>query len=156
MTLSPGRAIAYGGLTVGGLDGLDALIFFGLRGVAPARVFQAIAAGLLGRTAAFGGGGATLALGVLLHFTIATTVVAAYYLASRRQPALVRRPLVWGPVYGMLVYLVMNQVVIPLSALGSGSPSLPVVVNGVLIHLAGVGLPAALFASWARSPAAPA
>lgn len=46
-SLSPARAIAYGGLTVGVLDGLDAVVFFGLRGVPPLRIFQAIAAGLI-------------------------------------------------------------------------------------------------------------
>ena len=43
-----GRAILYGGLVVGTLDALDALIFFGLRGVAPIRIGQSIAAGVLG------------------------------------------------------------------------------------------------------------
>lgn len=50
--LSPARAIVYGGLVVGTLDILDAVIFFGLwRGVAPIRIFQSIASGLLGRAA---------------------------------------------------------------------------------------------------------
>ena len=43
---SPLRAILLGGLIVGALDGLDAIIFFGLRGVSTIRIFQAIAAGL--------------------------------------------------------------------------------------------------------------
>jgi hypothetical protein len=41
----------------------------------------------------------------------------------------------------------MNYVVIPLSAAASGgSPPVPVLLNGLLIHAFGVGLPAALFA----------
>jgi len=148
--MSHGRTNALGGLTVGVLDGLDAVLFFGLRnGAAPARIFQGIAAGLLGRPTALQGGLGTAALGVLLHFTIATTVVSVYYLASRRLAFLNRRPLLWGPVYGVAAYLVMNLVVIPLSAIhGPGLPSaLPVLVNGVLIHIVGVGLPSALFAA---------
>jgi hypothetical protein len=40
----------------------------------------------------------------------------------------------------------MNFVVIPLSALGSRSLTAPIVINGLLIHLVGVGIPAVLFA----------
>jgi hypothetical protein len=73
-TLGPGRAIAYGALVVGALDLLDALIFFRLRGAAPIRICQSIAAGLLGR-AAFQGGAATAVRGVAVHFFIATCIV---------------------------------------------------------------------------------
>jgi hypothetical protein len=141
--------VVLGGLTVGVLDGLDAIVFFGLRsGVSPGRIFRGIAGGVLGPQTAGQGGLATAALGVLLHFTIATTIVAVYYLASRRVAFLNQRPWVWGPVYGVAAYLVMNLVVVPLSAIhGTGLPSaLPVLVNGLLIHMVGVGLPSALFA----------
>jgi hypothetical protein len=139
------RAVVLGGLTVGVLDGLDAVIFFGLRGVAPGRIFQAIAAGLLG-PAAFQGGARTVALGVVLHFCIAATIVAVACLLVRRLPRLGRRPLPAGAVYGVGVWLVMNFIVIPLSAARSPARSLAVVVNGLLIHVVGVGIPALLFA----------
>ena len=48
----------------------------------------------------------------------------------------------------------MNWVVIPLSAIG-GTPRLvvnPVFINGILIHMFGVGLPSALFASRVSRP----
>ncbi len=152
-SLSPARAIAYGGLTVGVLDGLDAIVFFGLRnGIGPLQIFKGIAGGLLGREAAIAGGWPTALLGVALHFTIATTVVTVFYLASRRLPLLTRRPLVWGPLYGVVVYLTMNLVVVPLSALhGTGLPhALPVLLNGILIHIIGVGTPSAWFARQAQ------
>lgn len=149
--LSPGRAILYGTLTVGILDLLDALVFFGLRGVAPILIPQSIASGLLGG-AAYEGGVATAALGVGLHFLIAFAIVTTYLVASRRFPALARRPLLFGPLYGLAVYAVMNLVVVPLSAAVVGSKTWPVVVNGVLIHLLGVGLPSALFASAVHRP----
>jgi hypothetical protein len=74
---TPARALLVGALTVGVLDGLDALVFFGLRGLSPARLFQGIASGLLGRSA-FEGGMATALLGVLLHLFIAFAVVTTY------------------------------------------------------------------------------
>jgi hypothetical protein len=149
-----GRTIAYGGLAVGILDGLDAVIFFGLRGVQPPRIFQAIAAGVLGRDAAVAGGIPTALLGLLLHFVIATGVVATYYAVSRWIPALIRHPIVCGMLYGPVVFFIMQLVVLPLSATaGSGQllPSGAVLVNGLLIHVFGVGLPAALFTTRGRT-----
>ena len=44
----------------------------------------------------------------------------------------------------------MNLIVVPLSAANGASKTLPVVINGLLIHMVGVGLPSALFARAAR------
>ena len=155
-SLSPARAILYGTLTVGTLDILDALIFFGLRGAPPIRIFQSIAAGLLGRDAARAGGLPTAFLGGFLHYFIAFGVVVTYYLASRKISLLTRRPWISGAVYGVLVYLFMNLVVLPLSATSGGGgfpPPFAILLNGVLIHIFGVGLPSAFFARAARPPA---
>ena len=146
--LSTAGALVTGTLMVGVLDILDAFIFFGLRGARPVGILQSIASGVLGR-AAYQGGLRTAALGLLLHFVIAFGVVATYLLATRLIPALNRRPWLYGLLYGVVVYAVMNLVVVPLSAaaLGNGPTPLVVRVNGVLIHMFGVGLPAALVAA---------
>ena len=62
--------------------------------------------------------------------------------------AIVLGTLVVGILYGLAVYAVMNYLVIPLSAIGPRTTAtpLPVLANGLLIHMFGVGLPAALFA----------
>lgn len=137
--------IVYGGLIVGVLDGLDALIFFGLRGSTPTGIFQYIASGLLGR-AAFSGGLKTVVLGVLLHFLIAFILAAIYYGLSLRLPTLIRRAVICGLIYGVVVYFVMNFLVVPLSA----APKIPFRVapflNGVIGHALLVGLPIALMA----------
>jgi hypothetical protein len=143
-----GRALVTGTLTVGVLDILDAFLFFGFRGARPIGILQSIASGLLGRSA-YQGGMRTALLGLLLHFFIACGVVATYLVATRLVPALNRRPWVYGVLYGVAVYAVMNLIVIPMSAaaLGSGPTPLVVRINGVLIHMFGVGLPAALVAA---------
>jgi hypothetical protein len=148
--LTARQALLGGALTVGLLDILDAFVFFGLRGVSPIRILQSIAGGLLGR-ASFQGGLPTAALGLVLHFCIAFLIVATYYVASGRVRALVRHPIPWGMTYGVAAYLVMTFVVVPLSAAGGGLKTLPVVLNGLLIHIVGVGLPAALFSRAARA-----
>jgi hypothetical protein len=143
--LSVSGALVAGTLIVGTLDILDAFIFFGLRGAQPIGILQSIASGLLGRSAYQGG----MTTALLLHFLIAFGVVATYLAATRVIPALNRRPFIYGLLYGLAVYAVMNFVVVPLSAaaLGSGPTPLVVRVNGLLIHMFGVGLPAALVAA---------
>jgi hypothetical protein len=149
-----GRAILYGTLIVGILDGLDAIVFFHFwAGVAPGRIFQGIAAGLLGRTAAIQGGAATVVLGVVLHFVVAFGIVTAFVAASRRFRVLAARPVISGIAYGLAAYAVMNVVVIPLSAIGphTAPTPVPLLFNGLLIHAFGVGLPTAFVARAAAS-----
>lgn len=141
------ETILYGGAAVGVLDGLAASVNAGLRGTSPARVFQYVASGLLG-PASFEGGTATVLLGVLLHFAVAFGAAAVYWLASLRLPALVRRPLLCGALYGVAVYFVMGRVVTPLSAARTLPFSLTSMLTGILIHVLFVGLPVALVARW--------
>lgn len=143
------ETILYGGLAVGILDGLFALTFYGLiLGVEPMRIFQSVAAGALGREAARGGGVRTFLLGLLLHFVVASCIAAVYYRASLILPLLIRHAVVSGLIYGMLAYLVMNYVVIPLSAIGPSSaakrPS--IFLTEIIGHAFLVGLPVALLA----------
>jgi hypothetical protein len=140
-----GKAVALCCLIAGTLDISDALIFYGLRGVSPIRLLQNIASGLLGR-AAFTQGTRSAILGLLLHYFIATTVATIYILASRRLP-LSRHPLLWGALYGVCVYIVMNYVVVPLSKIGPRpTPPLIPLVNGVAALIFCIGIPTALIA----------
>jgi hypothetical protein len=154
--LSTSRALLYGTLAVGVLDISDAFIFFWLRsGVSPIRILQSVAAGLLGRSS-FSGGWHTAALGLILHFFIAFVIVLVYLMlvylmASRQLPILARDYIACGLAYGILVYLVMTFVVVPMSAAGGGVRPTAVILNGVLIHMFGVGLPAAVAARSAGS-----
>lgn len=151
MRIGVGRAIVTGGLVVGTLDALDAIIFFGWRGTSPGRIFQGIASGLLGR-ASFDAGMESVLLGIAIHYLIAFSVVIVYLLASRRFDILVRAWPWCGVAYGLGVWLFMNFVVIPLSAIHRGGFTAPGVINGLLIHALGVGLPSAGFARLARGP----
>src|SRR5262245_43387269 len=143
-------AILYGGLTVGVLDGSYAVISSYLRnGVAPNRIFNYIASGLLGRPA-LSGGIATTLLGVLLHFLIAFGVATVYYYASLKLPMLIQRPVLWGPLYGVAVYFVMQFIVVYLSAappLRCGH-TLSSVLHGIGVHALLGGSPAAFIARW--------
>ena len=78
------------------------------------RVFQTIAVGVLGK-ASYEGGVPAAALGAGLHLFMATTFVVVYTMVGRRVPTLLQRPVVYGTLYGVLLYVIMNFVVMPLS-----------------------------------------
>lgn len=107
------RAIVWGGLLAGTGDFVFALSYYGVK----LRVFQNVAAGLIGREAAYAGGPGTFALGVLLHYGIALIWAAMFCIAALRLPALLRNATAAGLAYGFVVYFGMNCVVLPLSAL---------------------------------------
>jgi uncharacterized membrane protein YagU involved in acid resistance len=64
---------------------------------------------------------ATAGLGLTLHYLIALSMSLVYYLAAQRWQVLWRRPVLCGAGYGLLVYVIMNYLVVPLSAAGPGS-----------------------------------
>jgi hypothetical protein len=152
--MTPRKALFYGGLVAAVADLVEVTGFYSARGVPAIRVLQGVASGLLGR-AAFSGGAASALLGLLLDLTIVYAIVAVYHLAARHWPELARRPLTYGPLYGLVTYTVMYHVVLPLSAAGGGAKSLAASVNGVVCHVLILGLLSAWFAR-AGQVAAPA
>src|SRR5690349_23329648 len=107
---SAAKAILVGGLIAGTLDITYAISYSAWRGMAPQSLLQFVASGLLGQ-ASFEGGQATAALGMLLHYVMMLLIAAIFFWISRRLTFLVEKPLIWGPVFGFLVYWVMNLVV---------------------------------------------
>jgi uncharacterized membrane protein YagU involved in acid resistance len=96
--------------------------------------------------ASFTGGGRTAALGLVLHYFIATSMAVTYYLFARRWSDLWQKPWVYGPLYGVLLYGIMNYIVVPLSAANPGSRNLTWVLLSVAVHAFLIGTPCALFA----------
>lgn len=143
--LRPIRPVVWAGAAAGVLDILAAFVSAGSRGTAPMVVLKAVASGVLGR-GAFRLGPEAAALGLLLHLIIALGWAALYYVASRRLPLLVRRPALCGALYGVVVYLLMHYVVVPLSAAPpfAGAPSLRSTAIAIGIHVCFVGLPISL------------
>jgi hypothetical protein len=137
------RAVVWAGAAAGALDILAAFAFWATAGVAPSRVLQGVASGLLGREA-FRGGAAAAALGLALHFVIAFGAAGVYYAARRWWPILVQRAVLAGLAYGIVVYVVMNRVVLPLSRVSSRTQPWSFVLTMVAIHMVFVGLPIAL------------
>jgi uncharacterized membrane protein len=136
--------VLIGGLLAGFLDIVYAFILAAARDATPLRVLQSIASGLLG-SSAYQGGTAAGVLGFALHLVITVVAAWVFWLAVRRSP-LMQREILWcGLVFGVLVYLFMNFVVLPLSAVPFQLKYSPgVMVQGFVSHAALVGLPIAL------------
>jgi uncharacterized membrane protein YagU involved in acid resistance len=106
------KAIILGGLIAGTVDiGAAALI----SGADPSVVQQFIAGGLLG-PAALQGGAWTMWLGLFLQWGMSMLIAAIFVLAALRVRWLTARWLVAGLAYGVIVFVVMNYAVMPLSA----------------------------------------
>jgi hypothetical protein len=135
---SPLLAILVGGFIAGALDATTAFISFGWG------MTRGIASGVLG-SRAFTGGTAIWIFGLALHFFIAISAAAIYYLVSRRLTFLREHFIVCGLFYGIAIYLVMNLIIVPLSAVpfAVGPFSVRAMRQGLLVHMFLIGLPIA-------------
>jgi hypothetical protein len=136
-------AVLAGGLAAGVLDIVYAFVLAAMRGGTPVRVLQSVASGLLGAPA-YKGGAATATLGLALHLGITIVAAGVYLLAARRVPSMRRHPVWAATLFGMLVYLVMNFVVLPLSAVPFKLSYPPAaLIQGFVSHAVLVGWPIA-------------
>lgn len=149
------RAIIWGGLACGVLDISQAILAWGLlMHVRPIRILQAVASGALGaRSSQMGTNSAALGLG--FHFLIAFGAATVFWVASRRIRFMIDHALLAGVLYGECVYLFMNFVVVPLSAIHHFPTfTLPQILTGPIGHAILVGPPIALIARHYSQPSA--
>ena len=106
------KSLVYGGLIAGTIDIGAASV---MSAASPLLILRFVATGLLGRPA-LQGGAAVVLLGLLLQWGMSILIAAFYSVAAHKWPVLARRWFAWGAVYGVVVFIVMNYVVVPLSA----------------------------------------
>lgn len=134
-------AILTGGFLAGTIDAISAFHTFGWG------MTYGIASGVLGAKAfPPAGGGATIwTLGLMLHYVIAFSAAAIYCVSSRRLTFL-KQHLIFGSIAcGIGVHLVMNLVVLPLSAVPFpvGPFTAQNLRSGMLFHIGLIGVPIA-------------
>ena len=138
------------------MDISAAFITWWPKGVAPSRILKGIASGMLGPDA-YDGGAGTAALGLAIHFFIAFSAATVFYLGSRAIAFLTQHPILSGVSYGVVVYLVMYWIVMPLSRYRHRPFTISSTIIAIVTHMICVGLPIALvisrLAPW-RNPAA--
>jgi hypothetical protein len=147
------RRIALAGAVMAFLDILYAWLNWVVvqKVITTQQLFQSISAGVLGREAARAGGAGSAALGAVLHVVIAFIWAILFYAAVRSVPALRRwvsttgGAVMAGLLFGVVVYLGMNYVVVPFSNTGRGFPKIGAQFFINLVqHMVMVGLPIAL------------
>jgi len=122
-------AIVVGALIAGSVDILVASAIYQ---VSPAAILQAIASGLIGR-ASYDGGVGTMALGLMLQWLMSLIIAAIYGAAAMQTRVLFDKPVRFGALYGVGVFIVMSFIVVPLSA---AYPRPQPSVSGLVLNLA--------------------
>jgi len=107
-------AVVLGGLVAGTIDiGAASLIYW----QDPIVIFHSIASGILG-TASFRGGVVSASLGLGLQWAMSVIIAAIYVQVTNQIPTFRRAWIKGGLLAGVVIFLVMNYVVLPLSAVG--------------------------------------
>ncbi|TMJ18486.1 MAG: hypothetical protein E6G92_01145 [Alphaproteobacteria bacterium] len=140
------RPILLATLVAGTLDIVAAIgltVYYGRRGVGD--MLRYVASGPFPAATGWGPGGA--ALGLATHFALMLAMAAAFVLAASRRPKLWRRPLLWGLLYGLATYAVMNLIVVPMRWPEAFPPSPRSVGTQLFCHIVLVGIPVAWIAA---------
>ena len=131
------------GTIAGVLDALAGIVVYYIWfGFNPFQVLQFIASGAFGPSAMNGGWG-MIAAGTGFHFLIAYVCAALYFLAAIRWHLLTDKAATFGLLYGIAIWLVMNLIVIPFSAIPPAPFDALLAIVGILWHMVLVGLPIA-------------
>ena len=138
------RPIAIATLICGTLDILLAVILSSIYGKGPATMLRGVASGPFPAATEWGAAGS--ALGLVTHFVLMAIMVTVFMLAARRVPALTNNPLLWGLVYGLITYVVMNLIVVPVRFGAPLPPSTRAIVTQLFAHIVLVGWPTAFIA----------
>lgn len=126
----------------GSLDLLSAFAFSAVKGVGPVRVLQSVAAGPFGDPLLRGASVPIALAGLIVHYALMTAMVTVFVMAALLLPFVLRRPLFWGILYGLGLYLVMYWIILPLRwpALFPRASAWDI-GNALFSHLICVGLP---------------
>ena len=141
---SIGKPIIVATLLCGSLDILLAIFLTLMRGKDPAAMLRFVASGPFPSVLDMGAAGS--ALGLLVHFTLMGIMVAVFVIAARKISVLTENALVSGLIYGLITYVVMNLIVVPLRFPAAWPPKPLSIGTQLFAHIVLVGLPTALIA----------
>ena len=116
------KTILIAGAVAGTLDLTGALVVYAaiLHKASVLLILQRIAAAAFGLRA-FKGGYFMALWGVIFHYRIAFSWTAAYVLLYPSQPLMRKSRVISGLLYGLLVWVIMNRIVIPMTRLPAPS-----------------------------------
>lgn len=131
------------GLLAGSLDILAAFADAWLsNGTSPIRILKIIASGAFGPSAREGGG-AMIAFGLIIHFTIALSFSLFFYLIYPFLVKYISNKVLQALLYGLFIWSVMNRIVLGFTWMGVPPFDFYRMAKAALILTAAVGLPLA-------------
>jgi hypothetical protein len=131
-------------LLAGTLDISAAIIYYPLvSAVKVITILQFIASGVLGNRA-FLGGPETALFGLAVHYLIALIWTLVFFVGFRRPPRSTVSLVFIGMAYGVLVWVVMNVIVLPLSNVQQRPIHLGPAIIAALMLMFCIGLPIAI------------
>ncbi len=145
MARSLARPILTATLIAGTLDILAAVTMTLLYGRDPMAMLRYVGSGPF--PGATGMGSAGSLLGLAVHFALMAIMATVFVLAAARLRALWRQPLLWGFLYGVATYVVMNLLVVPWRFDRPLPNRLETVGPQLAFHIFLVGIPIALVAA---------
>lgn len=140
------RAVVLAGLVVGTLDIFAAIVLTLLRDGNPLGMLRFIASGVFGAES-FSGGWLYALYGLVLHYCIAMIWTLIFFFIVGRIGSAHRHRIIAGILYGIVVWLAMNMVVLPLSNTPPLSTNLASALIGMMVLIGAVGLPLAFLAA---------
>jgi hypothetical protein len=138
---SVAKPILVATLVCGTLDILWATLISLWRGREPAAMLRFVASGPFPSATDLGAAGSALGLGV--HYALMAIMVALFVVVARSRPTLVDRPWLSGLIYGLVTYVVMNLIVVPLRFPAAWPPSTLSITTQLFSHIVLVGWPIA-------------
>ncbi len=145
MARSPARPILVATLVAGTLDILAAITMTLLYGRDPMGMLRYVGSGPFPGATDMGTAGSLLGLAV--HFALMAIMAAVFVLAAGRIRALWQKPVLWGALYGVATYVVMNLLVVPWRFDRPLPSRLETIGPQLAFHVFLVGIPIALVAA---------
>ena len=139
------RTIAMATLVAGALDILYAALMSILFGRGPAAMLRTVASGPFPEATEWGAVGS--GVGLVVHFTLMAIMAACFVYAARNWPILLAKPIHAGVAYGLVTYVVMNLLVVPIRFGVPLPPEPRAIASQLFAHIALVGIPIAMIAA---------
>jgi hypothetical protein len=137
------KAIILAGLLAGTLDLTTAMIVYKLPAIP---MLKYIASGAFGKDA-FNGGVTIYLMGLVFHYTIAFFWTILLFLFYPKIKRFFKNVFVIGFLYGIVIWLVMNLVVVPMTHITRGPIRFTPAIIGASILIVMIGFPVSILAN---------
>ncbi|MDN3673061.1 DUF1440 domain-containing protein [Flavobacterium branchiarum] len=143
---SKAGTVLLSGLVAGTMDIIAPILIYSviLQKTTTVKILQSIASGIFKKDA-YSGDPKMAVFGLVIHFIIATIFALFYFAIYPYLPSLKNKTIISGCIYGILVWIVMNLIVLPIvfPILPAKHLDFPLLLS-IVIHVFCVGIPIAI------------